>query len=58
MFLKGFEMSKTQCQDEFRSLSASVTEILTACRMHKNLIAWCQIEAEIRGFPTVYIIGG
>ena len=51
-------MNKTQCQDEFRSLSGSVTEILTACRMHKILIAWCQIEAEIRGFPTMYINGG
>ena len=49
---------KTQCQDELRSLSGSVPEILTACRMHKILIAWCQIEAEIRGFPTMYIIGG
>ena len=48
----------TQCQDEFRSLSGSVTEILTACRMHKIFIAWCQIEAEIRGFPTMYINGG
>ena len=49
---------KTQCQDEFRSLSGSVPEILTACRMLQILIAWCQIEAEIRGFPTMYIIGG
>ena len=48
----------TQCRDEFRSLSGSVTEILTACRMHKILFAWCQIEAEIRGFPTMYINGG
>ena len=49
---------KTQCQDEFRSLSGSVTEILMACRMHQILIAWCQIEAEIRGFPTMYIMVG
>ena len=48
----------TQCQDEFRSLSGSVPEILTACRMLQILIAWCQIEAEIRGFPTMYINGG
>ena len=48
----------TQCQDEFRSLSGCVPEILAACRMHQILIAWCQIEAEIRGFPTMYIIGG
>ena len=48
----------TQCQDEFRSLSGSVTEILTACRMHQILIAWCQIEAEIRGFPTMYTMRG
>ena len=46
----------TQCQDEFRSLSRSVPEILTAWWMHRILIAWCQIEAEIRGFPTMYII--
>ena len=52
------KQNKTQCRDEFRSLSGSVTEILTACRMHKILIAWCQIEAEIRGFPTMYINGG
>ena len=45
----------TQCQDEFRSLSGSVTEILTACRMLQISIAWCQNEAEIRGFPTMYI---
>ena len=49
---------KTQCLDEFRSLSGSVTEILTACRMLQILIAWCQIEAEIHTFPTMYIYGG
>ena len=48
----------TQCQDEFRSLSGCVPEILTACRMHQILIAWCQIDAEIRGFPTMYTMGG
>ena len=48
----------TQCQDEFRSLSGSVTEILTACRMLQISIAWCQIDAEIRGFPTMYTMGG
>ena len=53
-----FFLCRTQCQDELRSLSGSVPEILTACRMHKILIAWCQIEAEIRGFPTMYINGG
>ena len=53
-----FNLCMTQCQDEFRSLSGSVTEILTACRMLQISIAWCQIEAEIRGFPTMYIIGG
>ena len=47
-----------QCQYEFKSLSGSVTEILTACRMHQILIAWCQIEAEIRGFPTMYTMEG
>ena len=56
--LKRLRMYRTQCQDEFRSLSGSVTEILTACRMHQILIAWCQIEAEIRGLPTMYIMVG
>ena len=51
-------VDKTQCQDEFRSLSGSVTEILTACRMLQISIAWCQIDAEIRGFPTMYTMGG
>ena len=50
--------SRTQCQDESRSLSGSVPEILTACRMLQISIAWCQIDAEIRGFPTMYIMGG
>ena len=49
---------KTQCQDEFRSLSGCVPEILTACRMLQISIAWCQNEAEIRGFPTMYIMRG
>ena len=49
---------KTQCQDEFRSLSGSVTEILTAWRMLQILIAWCQIQDEIHTFPTMYIMGG
>ena len=49
---------RTHCQDEFRSLSGCVPEILTACRMLQILIAWCQIEAEIRGFLTMYIMGG
>ena len=48
----------TQFQDEFRSLSGSVTEILTACRMLQISIAWCQNDAEIRGFPTMYMNGG
>ena len=47
----------TQCQDEFRSLSGSVTEILTACGMLQISIAWCQNDAEIRGFPTMYTMG-
>ena len=25
--------------------------------MHQIVIAWCQNKAEIRGFPTMYIIG-
>ena len=52
------KVPKTLCQDEFRSLSRCVPEILTACRMHQILIAWCQIEAEIRGFPTMYTMRG
>ena len=48
----------TQCQDEFRSLSGCVHEILTACRMLQISIAWCQNDAEIRGFPTMYTMGG
>ena len=48
----------TQCQDEFRSLSGCVPEILTACRMLQISIAWCQNDAEIRGFPTMYMNGG
>ena len=52
------EAHKTQCQDEFRSLSGCVPEILTACRMHQISIAWCQNDAEIRGFPTMYTMGG
>ena len=51
-------MYRTQCQDEFRSLSGSVTEILTACRMYQISIPWCQNDAEIRGFPTMYIMVG
>ena len=35
----------TQCQDEFRSLL-------------QISITWCQNEAEIRGFPTMYIMRG
>ena len=53
-----FFLATTQCQDEFRSLSVSATEILTACMMLQILIAWCQNEAEIRGFPTMYMNGG
>ena len=49
---------RTQCQDDFRSLSGCVHEILTACRMLQISIAWCQIDAEIRGFPTMYIMRG
>ena len=52
------KLVKTQCQDEFRSLSGCVPEILTACRMLQISIAWCQNDAEIRGFPTMYINGG
>ena len=48
----------TQCQDEFRSLSGSVTEILTACRMLQISIAQRQMKAKIHSFPTMYILGG
>ena len=48
----------TQCQDEFRNLSGCVLKILTAGRILQISIAWCQIEAEIRSFPTMYGKGG
>ena len=48
----------TQCQDEFRNLSGCVIKILTAGRILQISIAWCQIEAEIRSFPTMYGKGG
>ena len=46
----GYITVKTQCQDEFRNL--------TAGRILQISIAWCQIEAEIRSFPTMYGKGG
>ena len=49
--------AKTECQDEFRSLSGCIPKILTACRMLQISISWWQIEAEIHGFPTMYIMG-
>ena len=49
---------KTQCQDEFRNLSGCVIKILTGGRILQISIAWCQIEAEIRSFPTMYGKGG
>ena len=48
----------TQCQDEFRNLSGCVIKILTAGRILQISISWCQIEAEIRSFPTMYGKGG
>ena len=48
----------TQCQDEFRNLSGCVIKILTASRILQISIAWCQIEAEIHSFPTMYGKGG
>ena len=51
-------VDKTQCQDEFRNLSGCVLKILTAGRILQISIAWCQIEAEIRSFPTMYGKGG
>ena len=49
---------RTQCQDEFRNLSGCVIKILTGGRILQISIAWCQIEAEIRSFPTMYGKGG
>ena len=51
-------MYMTQCQDEFRNLSGCVLKILTGGRILQISIAWCQIEAEIRSFPTMYGKGG
>ena len=48
----------TQCQDEFRNLSGCVLKILAGGRILQMSIAWCQIEAEIRSFPTMYGKGG
>ena len=48
----------TQCQDEFRNLSGCVIKILTAGRILQISISWCQIEAEIRSFPTMHGKGG
>ena len=50
--------TRTQCQDEFRNLSGCVIKILTGGRILQISIAWCQIEAEIRSFPTMYGKGG
>ena len=33
-------------------------KILNACRMLQISIAWCQNDAEIRGFPPMYMNGG
>jgi len=52
------KLHKTQCQDEFRNLSGCVLKILTAGRILQISIAWCQIEAEIHSFPTMYGKGG
>ena len=52
------KLFKTQCQDEFRNLSGCVIKILTAGRILQISISWCQIEAEIRSFPTMYGKGG
>ena len=49
-----FDILTTQCQDEFRNLSGYVIKILTAGKILQISIAWCQIEAEIRSFPTMY----
>ena len=53
-----WDVHTTQCQDEFRNLSGCVIKILTAGRILQISISWCQIEAEIRSFPTMYGKGG
>ena len=53
-----YQISKTQCQDEFRNLSRCVLKILTAGRILQISIAWCQIDGEIHSFPTMYGKGG
>merc|ERR1719479_115956 len=58
-FSKGeIRLYMTQCQDEFRNLSGCVIKILTGGRILQISISWCQIEAEIRSFPTMYGKGG
>ena len=56
--LRASNFVKTQCQDEFRNLSGCVIKILTAGKILQISIAWCQIEAEIHSFPTMYGKGG
>ena len=49
---------RTQCQDECRIQSHSVSKILRACRNFGRLIAYGQEITMIHSFPTLYIMGG
>ena len=49
-------MTSSQINDTF--LFHRVLKILTGGRILQISIAWCQIEAEIRSFPTMYGKGG
>ena len=49
-------MTSSQINDTF--LFHRVIKILTGGRILQISIAWCQIEAEIRSFPTMYGKGG
>ena len=50
------DMTRNQINDTF--LFHRVIKILTGGRILQISIAWCQIEAEIRSFPTMYGKGG
>ena len=50
------DTTSSQINDTF--LFHRVLKILTAGRMLQISLAWCQIEAEIHSFPTMYGKGG
>ena len=59
--VQAISLSKTTmtlCKYDCMIMSHDVSKILTACRILQISIAWCQIEAEIRSFPTMYGKGG